>query len=136
MRYRWKRGLLAALVVVVMPAVAGLTAATAAAAEPDCRVSADAPHVSRGAGGVIAKTRFTCEHPRSATYNEVLINLTHGPSGATAIGGTFLTEAATPGEASDLCIDALLAAADAENLHVVETQEVVVVPGWRDERDW
>lgn len=62
--------------------------------------------------------------------------ITHGPSGATAIGGTFLAEAATPGEASDLCIDALVAAAEAENLRVVETQEVVVVPGWRDERDW
>ncbi|MGH4021457.1 MAG: hypothetical protein ACRDT0_19950 [Pseudonocardiaceae bacterium] len=46
-------------------------------AEPDCRVTADAPHFSNGAGGVIAKSRFTCEYPRTTTFNEVLMNLYH-----------------------------------------------------------
>ncbi|MGQ0572821.1 MAG: hypothetical protein ACT4RN_01310 [Pseudonocardia sp.] len=59
-----------------------------------------------------------------------------GPGGSIGLSGTFVVQAPTPGAAADACIDALAAAAAEEGLRVVDHQEIVVVPGWRDERDW
>ncbi len=42
---------------------------------PSCYAQADAPHVSSGADGIIAKTRFSCESGKSIVVTEALLNL-------------------------------------------------------------
>ncbi|MGH4021458.1 MAG: hypothetical protein ACRDT0_19955 [Pseudonocardiaceae bacterium] len=59
-----------------------------------------------------------------------------GPSGSHAVGGTFAIEAEDPAAAVQECLMVLSNAISEVDLSVRELQEVVVVPGWRDERDW
>lgn len=65
----------AILVAVVVLGGMLLNVVSGQAEPPSCYARADAPHVSNGANGIIAKTRFICESGKSIVVTEALMNL-------------------------------------------------------------
>ncbi len=64
------------------------------------------------------------------------MGLASGERNIDAITGTIVIDADSPGQAADTAIARVASLCESLGLTVEVLQEVVVVPAWRDERDW
>jgi len=74
------------------------------------------------------------QRPPSQRWRPLLAFWTFYETGG--VGATLVVDDESPGEAADRGIKQLVGAATAEGVPTTVLQEVVVVPAWRDERDW